>query len=147
VTAQPLVACEHAATSTKSNGPHIEERCDDCGAHIRFVPKRELKLEPRTVTSRPGIKPKVRARILDRFGHSCMSCGASPPDVLLQIDHVIPVELAKRYGVYDDLIEDDLNLAPFCEECNLGKGATVFSARSIRLMHRCLVVAHKREAE
>ena len=62
----------------------------------------------------------------------------------LNNDHIIPVDLAKRSGVYDELIEDELNLAPFCEECNLGKGATVFSARSIRLMHRCLVVASKR---
>jgi 5-methylcytosine-specific restriction endonuclease McrA len=74
-----------------------------------------------------------------------MSCGAAPPAVLLQIDHIIPVELAKQHGVYDGLIEDDLNLAPFCEECNLGKGAEVFTARTIRLMHRCLVVAHKRD--
>lgn len=139
--------CEHALTSVNSNGPHMEERCVDCSKWIRNVPKAELGLPTRSVTSRPGIKPKVRARVLDRFGHTCMSCGAAPPAVMLQVDHVIPVELAKRYGVYDDLIEDELNLAPFCEECNLGKGATVFSARSIRLMHRCLVVAHKREAE
>lgn len=142
-----MLECDHAEVDRRPNGPHVEERCVGCGKFMRFVPKSELGIPTRSVTSRPGIKPKVRARVLDRFGHTCMSCGAAPPDVILHVDHVTPVDLAKQHGVYDELIEDDLNLAPFCEECNLGKGATVFSARSIRLMHRCLVVAHKRGTE
>ncbi len=139
------MSCTHPLTTTRVEGPHIAERCTDCDSWIRWVPKAEAGVATRSVTSRPGIKPKVRARVLDRFSHTCMSCGAAPPAVMLQVDHIIPVDLAKQYGVYDELIEDDLNLAPFCEECNLGKGAEVFTARSIRLMHRCLVVAHKRD--
>jgi hypothetical protein len=138
-------ACAHPLVTQDRRGPHTGEWCVDCGEWLRWVPKSELGEATRSVTSRPGIKPKVRARVLDRFGHTCMSCGAAPPAVMLQVDHIIPVDLAKQYGVYDELIEDDLNLAPFCEECNLGKGSTVFTARSIRLMHRCLVVAHKRD--
>lgn len=140
-----VTACDHTETTQRTKGPHHGEWCAACDQFLRWVPKAELGIPTRSVTSRQGIKPKVRARVLDRFGHTCMSCGAAPPEVILHVDHVIPVDLARKYGVYDELIEDDLNLAPFCEECNLGKGATVFSARSIRLMHRCLVVARKQD--
>jgi len=139
--------CDHSATVTRQSGPHLGEYCVACDHWLRWVSKSETGAERRSVSSRRSIKPKVRARVLDRFAHACMSCGAMPPAVMLQVDHIIPVDLAKRHGVYDDLIEDDLNLAPFCEECNLGKGADVFSSRSIRLMHRCLVVAQKRASD
>jgi 5-methylcytosine-specific restriction endonuclease McrA len=138
------VSCTHTATVTRDSGPHIGEFCADCDTWIRWVPRREAGKATRSV-SRSAIKPRTRAIILDRYGHSCFTCGATAPDVILHIDHLIPVELAKRYGVYDEVIEDDLNLITACEECNLGKGAEVYTARSIRLMHRSLTVAYRRE--
>jgi hypothetical protein len=136
--------CEHADTEILPKGPHYGRWCLGCEMFLGWVPKSELGIERRSLTSRQGIKPKVRALIFDRFGNACMTCGRMAPDVQLQVDHIIPVELAKRFGLYDDLIESDLNLAPMCEECNSGKSDDVFSARSIRLMHRCLRIAEAR---
>lgn len=132
--------CGHDTFNITPTGPSLVARCERCSTFQRNVPRAEVGLAPKTVRS-SGIKPKVRARVLDRFGHACMSCGRMPPEVALHVDHIIPRELAKRYGLYDELIEDELNLAPQCVECNLGKSDAIFSARSIRLMLRCLRVA------
>lgn len=143
-----VVSCEHATVTRRTNGPHLEEVCADCACHVRFVSKAEAGVGRRSVTSRKGIKPRVRARVLDRFAYGCHLCGRSAADgVLLHVDHILPVHLAKRFGVYDDVIESELNLAPLCEECNLGKGAEVFGAGAVRLMAKALRVWSKREAD
>jgi 5-methylcytosine-specific restriction endonuclease McrA len=142
-----ITFCLHERTEIVPKGPHYGRWCLDCHDFRGWVPKDELGVPKRSLTSRPGVKPKMRALIFDRFGNACMACGRMAPDVQLQVDHIIPVGLAKKFGVYDDLIESDLNLAPMCEECNSGKSDGVFSARSIRLMHRCLVIAEGRRKE
>jgi hypothetical protein len=140
--------CPDAPLEVRAKGPHFANYCTSCGHKIGgWIPKAELGLERRSV-SRSKLKPRVRALVLDRFSHTCLSCGASPPDVILHVDHLIPVDLAKRFGLYDvEVIEDDLNFAPMCEECNLGKGAEVFTARTIRLMYRALRLAIARQGE
>lgn len=127
-------------------GQHVA-RCPHCSTYLKNVPKADLGLGTRSVTSRKGVKPRTRSKVLDRFGHSCISCGRIAGDVVLHIDHIIPVQLAKDHGFYDDLIESEWNLAPGCEECNLGKGEVVFSARTVALMYRALVLASKAPAE
>lgn len=131
---------------TDRNGQWVAH-CPHCHDYIKCVPKADLGLEVRSVTSRKGLKPRIRSRVLDRFGHSCISCGRIAGDVILHIDHIIPVQMAKDHGFYDDLIESEWNLAPECEECNLGKGAVVFSARTVALMYRALVLASRAPAE
>ena len=126
--------CGHGTANVAENGAHMTARCSHCDHYIRHVSKAELGLEPRTVQSRPGLPPGVRARVLDRHGHACITCGRRPPAVILHVDHLIPVELAKEHGLYDDLIESEWNLAPSCEECNLGKGSRLFSPRTLVLM-------------
>jgi 5-methylcytosine-specific restriction endonuclease McrA len=140
--------CEHATVTRRTNGPHLEEVCADCARHLRFVSKAEAGVGRRSVTSRKGVKPRARARVLERFGYGCYLCGRSATDgVLLHVDHILPVDLAKRFGVYDDVIESELNLAPLCEECNLGKGAEVFGAGAVRLMAKTLRVWSQLQAE
>jgi 5-methylcytosine-specific restriction endonuclease McrA len=139
--------CTHMAVDQRENGPHIEEFCADCGGHLRFVPRSEVGLSQRSVASRKGVKPRVRAQVFERFGHACYLCGRGAAEgVMLQVDHILPVELAKRHGVYDEVVDSELNLAPVCEECNLGKGAEVFGAGAVRLMVKALHVWGKREA-
>ena len=58
----------------------------------------------------------VRFRVLARSGFTCSYCGASAADVMLEIDHVLPVALGGT--------NDEANLVASCEVCNLGKGAT-----------------------
>jgi hypothetical protein len=61
-----------------------------------------------------SIGVKVRLEILKRDRFTCSYCGAHPPDVLLEIDHVIP----KAAGGSDD----PENLVTACWDCNRGKG-------------------------
>lgn len=130
--------CGHGSANVAANGAHMTARCAHCDHYIRHVSKADLGLQPRTVQSRAGIKPSTRARVLDAHGHACITCGRRPPEVILHVDHLIPVELAKRYDLYDDLIESEHNLAPSCEECNLGKSDGLYSARTVALFRRHL---------
>jgi len=139
--------CTHMNVYQQEKGPHIEERCSDCDAYIRFVPRSEVGLSQRSVASRKGLKPRVRAHVFERYRHACYICGRGAAEgVMLQVDHILPVDLAKRHGVYDEVVESELNLAPVCEECNLGKGAEVFDAGALRLLVKALHVLIKREA-
>jgi hypothetical protein len=68
----------------------------------------------------PRGKPRrlsARFAILERDGFACRYCGRRPPQVVLQVDHVIP-----RSAGGDDT---DENLITACEECNQGKAARV----------------------
>ena len=111
--------------------------CDHCGTWCYNAPKDERE----QVRSRPNLKPSVRARVLATHSHQCVSCGRSPAlhGVVLHIDHMLPVEAAKRAGCYDALIESEWNLVPLCEECNLGKSDDI-NATHIALMYRVLMI-------
>lgn len=63
---------------------------------------------------RKGIKKSVRFEVLKRDSFTCQYCGAKAPDVLLEVDHIIPV----AEGGTDDVI----NLITSCRDCNRGKG-------------------------
>lgn len=57
----------------------------------------------------------LRIRILERDGFQCVYCGRRPPEVALEVDHV----LARSRGGTDDAT----NLVTACRECNNGKRA------------------------
>lgn len=61
-----------------------------------------------------SIGVKTRLEVLKRDRFTCSYCGAHPPDVLLEIDHVIP----RAAGGSDDME----NLVTACWDCNRGKG-------------------------
>ncbi len=63
---------------------------------------------------RQPIKKSVRFAVLSHAGFKCAYCGAAPPDVLLHVDHIVPV--AK--GGSNDIA----NLTAACVACNIGKG-------------------------
>ncbi|TWT65877.1 HNH endonuclease [Crateriforma conspicua] len=65
--------------------------------------------------ARKSLSKKLRFEVLKRDSFQCQYCGASAPNVLLQIDHVTPV----ASGGTDDI----LNLITSCFDCNSGKGA------------------------
>jgi 5-methylcytosine-specific restriction endonuclease McrA len=88
-------------------------------ARERRTKKRRGPLVPtldRNKLVRPYLKPERRFQILRRDGHTCRYCGRSAPEVVLHIDHVIPVA---RGGT-----DDDTNLVVACQDCNLGKKAS-----------------------
>lgn len=63
--------------------------------------------------ARKSTGKRQRFEIFKRDGFRCAYCGRSPPDVLLQVDHIVPVA-----GGGDN---DDANLVTACADCNAGK--------------------------
>lgn len=71
------------------------------------------------MASRKPISKKVRFDIFKRDSFTCQYCGATPPKVVLHIDHIHPV----AEGGTNDID----NLVTACSCCNLGKSATLLS--------------------
>lgn len=66
---------------------------------------------------RKPISKGVRFDVLTRDGFKCFYCGATPPNVVLHVDHIHPV----AQGGGNNLS----NLRTACLPCNLGKSAKV----------------------
>lgn len=62
---------------------------------------------------RENITKGKRFDIFRRDGFTCLYCGKQPPEVVLHIDHVLPVS---KGGT-----NDETNLVTACADCNLGK--------------------------
>lgn len=57
---------------------------------------------------------KTRFEVLKRDRFTCAYCGKHPPEVLLEVDHIVP----RAAGGSDDIA----NLTTACTDCNRGKG-------------------------
>lgn len=66
-------------------------------------------------SKRGSIGKTVRFEVFKRDSFTCQYCGNTPPAVVLELDHVIPVS----GGGSDDID----NLLTACFDCNRGKGA------------------------
>lgn len=62
---------------------------------------------------------KIRFSIFNRDDFTCQYCGRKAPEVVLEVDHIIP----KAEGGSDDI----QNLITSCYECNRGKGKELLS--------------------
>ena len=104
--AEQAVACPDCGAVdglVNTAGAHQKLTCGDCGRYIRFVGKAELGLVPRTVaTTRAGITPGVRARILERATGKCEVCGAT--DRPIHVGHCLSVREATEQGLTDEEI-------------------------------------------
>lgn len=104
--------------------------CVLCGKFVKNVPKTQTGEKRRSVsTTHAAIRPKQRARVLERASNRCEFCGAAPPAVVLNADHLLTVDDGHRMGLTDEEINHDENLAATCEECNLGRGRVSVSPR------------------
>jgi len=72
-----------------------------------------------------GIMNKKRFTVLEKHNFSCFYCGKKPPEVELEIDHIIP----KAKGGSNELS----NLVPACRECNRGKSARVLKNKYLNV--------------
>jgi 5-methylcytosine-specific restriction endonuclease McrA len=118
---QPCRQCGDDKGYSVERGGQDVVYCASCRkAQLYNRPKSESGKATRPVTTRAGLKPSHRYRILERCGHACVSCGAT--DVHLHVGHLLPVEAADRLGVPAQDVNDELNLVALCEECNLGQG-------------------------
>lgn len=57
---------------------------------------------------------RLRFNVLKRDMFTCVYCGGKPPNVLLHVDHLVPVS--------DGGLNEIDNLVAACSECNSGKG-------------------------
>ncbi|MBE0566223.1 MAG: HNH endonuclease [Krumholzibacteria bacterium] len=77
--------------------------------------------------ARKPLGKAIRAQVLARDAYSCAMCGRRPPDVQLQVDHVVPVA--------DGGTDIITNLAALCADCNRGKSSYHFGDySSIRIV-------------
>jgi hypothetical protein len=67
-----------------------------------------------------AISRRLRFEVLRRDGYTCRYCGAKAPDVVLTVDHVIPVTLGGG--------DDPRNLVAACQDCNAGKSSVPIDA-------------------
>jgi len=63
---------------------------------------------------RVAISKKIRFEIFKRDNFKCQYCGGSPPKVILEVDHIIPVVKGGKNVKH--------NLLTACFDCNRGKG-------------------------
>lgn len=67
------------------------------------------------MTARKPLSKRLRFEIFKRDGFACQYCGAHPPAVILEVDHIVAVANGG-----DD---DPDNLITSCFDCNRGKAA------------------------
>lgn len=127
---------------------HIETRggqdcvyCTTCSQYRYNAPRTETGRKKRSLSSREGITPSARARILDRYQHACVNCGRRAPEVRLELDHIIPRHLAHEHNMLDDIIDSEWNLAPACAECNSGRRS--LNHPQLQLLYRCILVSSR----
>jgi 5-methylcytosine-specific restriction endonuclease McrA len=117
----PCRKCGHANGVSDDRNGQDTIYCAACNSYAYNRPKTESGQPTRSVRSRPNMKPKTRQRVLAVHHHRCFNCGRAAPDVILHVDHFIPLAAATRCGIDPEFIESEVNLVPLCEECNLGK--------------------------
>lgn len=71
------------------------------------------------MAERKPISKKTRFEVFKRDSFTCQYCGAKAPDVILEVDHIVPVSKGGDNSI--------LNLVTSCRNCNRGKGARVLS--------------------
>ena len=67
------------------------------------------------MTNRKSLSKGKRFETFKRDGFTCQYCGRTPPEVILEVDHINPVSKGGN--------NDDTNLITSCYDCNRGKGA------------------------
>ena len=80
------------------------------------------------MSRRKPIPKTTRFEVFKRDKFTCQYCGASAPEVILEIDHIKPVSK----GGTDDI----LNLVTSCRDCNRGKTNRQLSDNSAVLMQK-----------
>lgn len=80
---------------------------------------------------------KIRFEVFKRDGFICQYCGRTPPEVVLEVDHVIP----KAHDGKDDIN----NYLTACFDCNRGKGKNELADIPSGLKSNLSTLKEKRE--
>lgn len=90
------------------------------------------------MTTRQPISKALRFKVFKRDLFSCQYCGATPPAVVLEVDHIQPVSKGGKNGID--------NLITACFSCNRGKANTPLSEIPKSLADKASEIA-EREAQ
>ena len=92
----------------------------------------------RPVTAaRKSLSKRLRCDVFKRDDFTCQYCGAHPPAVVLECDHVVPVAEGGENDFY--------NLVTACMGCNRGKAAIPLSVVPQSLADKAAEVAEREE--
>jgi len=72
---------------------------------------------------RKPISKKIRFEVFKRDSFKCQYCGRSAPDVILEVDHIVPVAEGGDNST--------LNLITSCRDCNRGKSKTLLTDMTV----------------
>ena len=75
--------------------------------------------DPQRTTRKP-LSTRTRFEIFKRDEFTCQYCGRRAPDVVLHVDHIVPLADGGTY--------DQMNLITSCAECNGGKSDVPLNA-------------------
>jgi 5-methylcytosine-specific restriction endonuclease McrA len=90
------------------------------------------------LSERKSISKKTRFEVFKRDGFACQYCGAHPPEVTLEVDHIVPVAEGGP-NEFDNYITA-------CFPCNRGKGAVSLDRVPQSLSDKAAEIA-EREAQ
>jgi 5-methylcytosine-specific restriction endonuclease McrA len=123
----PCQECTHLLGQVETRNGQDCVFCAACGRFQYNRPRTESGREPRSLRTRPDIKPSKRARVLDRDNGCCVVCHRD--DVPLDVGHLISVDEGRKLGMTDAELFDDENLAAMCAACNSGYSTLPISPR------------------
>lgn len=89
------------------------------------------------MAQRKALSKKTRFEVFKRDGFCCQYCGAHPPGVLLEVDHIVPVAAGGK--------NDIDNLVTSCQDCNRGKGARDLTVAPESLQAKAAAVREREE--
>ena len=138
----PRCGCIDGIITTKNGQDTV--RCAECDRFCYNAPRSETGRDPRSLRSRPQIRPSQRVRIFEYDNWTCVVCRAQ--DVPLQIGHFVSVDDQEASGMSDAELYDDENLVTVCAECNAGQGPRTFSLRLALAVFRARTARQRREA-
>lgn len=73
------------------------------------------------MAKRIPLTAKIRFKVFNRDGFTCVYCGRKSPEITLHVDHVIPVARGGSNHIS--------NLVSACMQCNLGKRTDFIESR------------------
>jgi hypothetical protein len=84
-----------------------------------------------------AVSLKLRFEVFQRDNFTCQYCGKKTPEVILEIEHIIPVS---KGGT-----DEPDNLTTSCFECNRGKGANLLDTilKDKNVHHETVLLAEK----
>lgn len=89
------------------------------------------------MTKRKSISKKARFEVFKRDSFKCQYCGDTPPDAVLEIDHIEPVS---KGG------ENDIdNLITACFDCNRGKSNRLLSSLPKTIIEKSKLIKEKED--